>query len=180
MKGIVFSAFNDMVEQRIGIDMWESLLDSVKPESGEMYTSIEDFSDQELLDMVTALSHKTGTPVTELIEAFGQHLFHSLAFKHSVFTDEKLYLMDFLKSIESVIHRDVRNLYQNPKPASIEWEQPAEDSLIPHYHSPRKLRHLADGVVSGAAELYNTKINMSQSAYMDDGAERCTFLIEIL
>jgi len=54
------------------------LLDSVKPESGGVYTSIEDFPDQELMDMVTELSHKTGTPVTELIEAFGQYLFHAL------------------------------------------------------------------------------------------------------
>lgn len=180
MKGIVFTTFNDMVEQKIGIDMWESLLDSVKPESGGIYTSIEDVPDQELFDMVTQLSNKTGTPVNELIEAFGQYLFHALAFKHSVFTDEKPNLIEFLKSIENVIHKEVRKLYQNPNLPSIEWEQPEENTLILHYHSPRKLCHLADGLIRGAAEHYKTKIKMSQSACMHDDADRCTFVIEIV
>lgn len=180
MKGIVFTTFNEMVEQEIGIDMWESLLESVKPESGGIYTSIEDFPDQELLDMVTELSHKTGTPVTELIEAFGQYLFHALAFKHSIFTDQKPNLVEFLKSIESVIHKEVHKLYQNPNLPSIDWEQPEENTLILHYHSPRKLCRLADGLIRGAADHYKTKIKMSQTACMHDGADRCTFVIEIV
>jgi hypothetical protein len=179
MKGIVFTTFNDMVEQKIGIDMWESLLETVKPESGGVYTSIEDFPDQELLGMVTELSNKTGTPVVDLVNAFGQYLFHALAFKHSVFTDEKPDLMGFLKSIENVIHKEVRKLYQNPNLPSIQWEQTQKDKLILHYHSPRMLCHLAEGLIKGAAEHYETKINISQSACMHNGADRCTFLIEL-
>jgi hypothetical protein len=34
-----------MVEQELGIDMWKSLLDSIKPETGGVYTFIEDFLD---------------------------------------------------------------------------------------------------------------------------------------
>lgn len=179
MKGLVFTTFNDMVEQKIGIEMWESLLESVKPESGGIYTSIEDFPDQELLDIITVLSSKTGTPVVDLVNSFGQYLFHALAFKHPIFTDEKPDLIEFLKSIESVIHKEVRKLYQNPNLPSIEWEQPQEEKLILHYHSPRMLCHLAEGLIKGAAEHYDTKINISQSACMHDGADRCTFLIEL-
>ncbi|MFK7865530.1 MAG: heme NO-binding domain-containing protein [Pseudohongiellaceae bacterium] len=180
MKGIVFTTFNDMVEQKIGIDMWESLLESVKPDSGGIYTSIEDFPDQELLDMVTELSKKTNTPAEVLVNAFGQYLFHALAFKHSVFTDEKPDLMEFLKSIESVIHKEVRKLYQNPNLPSIEWEQPTENHLTLYYHSPRKLCHLAEGLIKGAAEHYETKVDIAQTACMLDGAERCIFEIEIV
>lgn len=179
MKGIVFTTFNDMVEQKIGIDMWESLLESVNPASGGVYTSIETFPDQELIDMVTELSKQTGTPVAELINAFGIFLFHALAMKHSVFTSEKPDLLEFLKSIESVIHQEVRKLYQDPNLPSIEWEQPEQNSLLLHYHSPRKLCHLADGLIRGAAEHYKTNIELSQSQCMHQGAERCTFVIEI-
>jgi predicted hydrocarbon binding protein len=155
-------------------------LDSVKPELGGVYAYIEGFPDQQLLDVVTKLSHRTGTPLTELIEAFGQSVFHCLAFKHSIFTDEKANLMEFMKSIESVIHKEVRKLYQNPNLLSIEWKQPAKDSLTLRYQSPRKLCHLADGLIRGAAEHYKTKINMSQTTGMHDGATRYTFLIETL
>lgn len=156
------------------------MLDSVKPESGGAYTSIEDFPDQELLDMIAEVSHKTGTPITELLKASGQYLFHASAFKHSVFTDEKPNLMEFLKSIESIIYKEVRRFYQNPNLLGVEWEQPTEDTLILHYHSPRKLCYLADGLIRGAAEYYKTDINMSQTTCTHDGAKRCTFLKNIV
>jgi hypothetical protein len=180
MKGIVFTAFNDMVEQKIGIEMWEDLLASARPDSGGVYTSVADFPDQELLDMVAELSTKTGTPVVDLINGFGQYLFHVLVFKHSVFTDEKPNLMEFLKSIENVIHKEVRKLYHNPNLPSIDWEQPEENSLILHYHSPRKLCHLAQGLIKGAAEHYETNIKISETACMHNGAEKCTFSISTL
>ena len=180
MKGVVFTAFNDMVEQKIGLEMWEDLLAAVNPDSGGVYTSVEDFPDQELLDMVQALSDKTGQSVEELIAAFGQYLFHVLAFKHSVFTDSKSNLMDFLKSIESVIHKEVRKLYENPNLPSIEWEQADANELVLHYHSPRKLCHLASGLIRGASEHYKTDIELTESQCMHEGAEKCTFIVRLI
>jgi len=88
--------------------------------------------------------------------------------------------MEFLKSIESVIHKEVRKLYQNPNLPGIEREQPAEGTLILYYHSPRKLCHLADGLIMGAAEHYKAEINMFQNTCIHDGAQRCTFLIKVV
>ena len=82
MKGIVFTTFNDMVENEIGIETWDAILESVKPESEGIYTSVEDFPDEELFAMISDLSNRTGTPVTELLKGFGQYLFHVLAMKH--------------------------------------------------------------------------------------------------
>lgn len=180
MKGIIFTAFNDMVEQKVGLAVWEDLLSSVNPESGGIYTSVEDFPDKELLDMVQGLSEKTGQPVSELIVSFGQYLFHVLAFKHSVFTSTKPNLMEFLKSIESVIHKEVMKLYENPNLPLIEWEQDDSKVLTLHYHSPRKLCHLASGLIQGAAEHYQTVIELTESQCMHNGAAKCTFIVKEL
>ncbi len=180
MKGIVFTAFNDMVEQKIGLGMWEELLESVNPSSGGIYTSVEDFPDQELLNMVQALSERTGQSPEELITAFGQYLFHVLAFKHAVFTSAKPNLMEFLKSIESVIHKEVKKLYENPNLPTIEWEQAASDELTLYYHSPRMLCHLASGLIRGAAEHYQTSIELTEPHCMHNGADRCTFIVKAL
>ncbi len=180
MKGVIFTAFNDMVEQKIGLSMWEELLAAVNPESGGVYTSLEDFPDQEFLDMVLGLSEKTGQPMEALVAAFGQYLFHVLAFKHSVFTENKPNLMDFLKSIESVIHKEVMKLYENPNLPTIEWEQTDESVLTLYYQSPRKLCHLASGLIRGAAEHYQTTIELSELQCMHDGAQKCTFVVKEL
>ena len=179
MKGIVFTTFNDMVEQEIGIDAWEKILDAVKPESQGIYTSVEDFPDSELFAMVGELSEITGTPVMELVKAFGQYLFHALAMKHPVFVEEKPNFLDFLKSIEDVIHKEVKKLYPNPNLPSLRWEQADDTSLTLFYQSPRKLCHLADGLIKGAAKQYDVDFTMDHAVCMHDGHDHCRFDIKI-
>jgi hypothetical protein len=179
MKGIIFTSFNDMVEQKIGIAVWEQLLDAVKPESEGVYTSIEDFPDGELLEMLWELSTITGTPVFELLKAFGQFLFHTLAVKHSVFVEAEPDFLSFLKSIEDVIHKEVKKLYPNPNLPSLKWEQPDERSLIIYYRSPRKLCHLADGLIKGAAEQYKVDYELEHDPCMHDGSDHCRLTIKL-
>jgi len=179
MKGIVFTTFNDMVENKVGIDVWESILDAVKPESKGIYTSVEDFPDEELIAMVTELSVLTNTPVYELVKAFGQYLFHTLAFKHAVFVENKPDFIEFLKSIEDVIHKEVKKLYPNPNLPSLKWEQHDDKSLSLYYKSPRKLCHLAEGLIKGAAEHYQVEYNMGHDPCMHDGSDHCHFKIAI-
>ena len=178
MKGIIFTTFNDMVEQEIGIETWDAILDSVNPESKGVYTAVEDFPDEELFAMISDLSEKTGTPIVELVTAFGQYLFHTFAIKHGVFVDDKSNFLDFLKSIDEVIHKEVEKLYPNPNLPSLHWEQHDENSLELYYSSPRKLCHLADGLIKGAAQKYKTKYTMEHSPCMHDGSDHCCFSIK--
>jgi hypothetical protein len=180
MKGIIFTTFNDMVEQNIGIDIWEQILDSVNPKSGGVYTSVEDFSDSELFSLITELSTITGTPVPELVQSFGQYLFHALAFKHSVFIEQEPDLLSFLKSIETVIHKEVRKLYPNPQLPSITWEQKSNLSLSLFYRSPRKLCSLAVGLINGAAEQYKANITLHHDICMHDGSDHCRIDVVII
>jgi len=177
MKGIVFTTFNDMVENRIGISCWESLLEKVKPASGGIYTSVEDFPDEELVAMLGHLSTITGKPVDELLIGFGQYLFAALATKHPVFVTDQTDLFEFLKSIDNVIHKEVEKLYQNPNLPEISCEQPSPDLLLLYYRSPRRLCHLADGLIRGAAKQFNTEVLISHDLCMHDGSDHCVFRV---
>lgn len=180
MKGIVFTTFNDMVEQKIGIDVWDAVLEAVNPESQGIYTAVEDFPDDELFSMITELSDRTGTPAIELVRAFGQYLFHALAVKHAIFVQQKPDFLEFLKSIDDVIHREVEKLYQNPNLPSIKWEQSDSKSLTLFYRSPRKLCHLAEGLIKGAAEHYGVEYTLRHDVCMHRGSDHCRFDITLL
>lgn len=179
MKGVIFTTFNDMVEQQVGMDVWEQILDTVNPESQGIYTSVEDFPDEELIAMVNELSQQTGTPVLELIFAFGQYLFHALAMRHTVFLETQPDFLSFLKSIDDVIHREVEKLYPNPNLPTLLWQQPDDNSLILNYQSSRKLCHLAVGLIRGAAQHYGVEYTLEHAPCMHDGADSCQFIIKL-
>lgn len=179
MKGIIFTTFNDMVEEKVGIDVWERILETVNPDSEGIYNAVEDFPDEEFLGMLGELSNITGTPAIELVRSFGLFLFHALAVKHSVFIEDRPDFIEFLKSIEDVIHKEVRKLYPNPNLPSLEWQQPAKNALTLFYKSPRKLCHLAEGLIKGAAKQYDVKYTLQHDICMHDGSDHCRFDISV-
>lgn len=180
MKGIVFTTFNDMVEEQVGINCWEEILESIKPEPRSVYTSVVDFPDNELFAMITKLSTITGQSIPELIKIFGQYLFHVLAMKYSVFIKSEPDFISFLKSIEDVIHKEVEKLYTAANLPTLQWEQNRPNSLTLYYRSPRKLCHLADGLIRGAAEQYEVSIEIAHEACMHNGHDHCKFEVSII
>jgi len=159
--------------------MWESILDSVQPDSGGIYTSVEDFPDSELFEMIKSLAEHTNTPANDLVKEFGLYLFHTLAAKHQIFVDAEPDFFAFLKSIDNVIHKEVEKLYPNPNLPNIDWEQPDSQTLKLFYRSPRKLCHLASGLIRGAASQYNVEFTMSHDPCMHNDSDHCCFEIKI-
>ncbi|ODS23397.1 hypothetical protein AB835_08915 [Candidatus Endobugula sertula] len=179
MKGAVFIAFNQMIEEQVGVAVWEQLLDEVNPESGGVYTSVEDFPDEELFALVGKLSEIANQPIETLVESFGFYLFDFLNQKYPIFSESESDFFSFLKSIDSVIHKEVRKLYNNANLPELDCEQKSENILIMRYQSPRKLCLLAEGLVRGAAKHYQVEYSLDHKTCLHKGDSCCTFNVQI-
>jgi hypothetical protein len=87
MKGIVFTSFNEMIEEEMGMTVWERILKQVNPESFGVYTAVADYDDQELFDLVQALSEITEISVNDLVKYYGTYLFTVLIKKYPIFAE---------------------------------------------------------------------------------------------
>ena len=177
MKGAVYIAFNEIVENDIGLDTWETLLQQVKPPSEGIYTSVEDYPDQELFALVEKLSELVQQPITELVRHFGRYLFAALSTKYPMFVEGEADFFQFLINIDDVVHKEVRKLYESPNLPDLRCDPPQGNTLVMHYHSPRKLCILAEGLIAGAAQHYGVDYELSHNPCMHEGAEECRLVI---
>lgn len=177
MKGVVFTILNQMVEEKLGLECWEAVLAAVKPESQGVYTSVEDYSDEELFALVTQVSEISDIPVPTLVESFGEYLFGELNRKYPLFTEQQPDFFSFLHSIDDVIHQEVRKLYESPNLPSLTCEQVDEHTLRMRYESPRKLCLLAEGLIRGAAKHYGVDYELDHQKCMHRGDDHCMFHI---
>ena len=106
MKGIVFTEFLEMVEDRFSLDMVDDLIDDCDLPSGGVYTAVGTYSHEEIVALVSALSQRSSIPVPQLLKVFGEHLFGQFAKNYSVFFANVTNALDFLHGIEDVIHAD--------------------------------------------------------------------------
>jgi len=170
MKGVVFTEFLEMVEQRFSLRTADHLIQSADLPSGGVYTSVGTYAPEEMVRLVSELSRTAGEPVPVLLRDFGKHLFHRFAQTMPQFFEDQSSAFDFLKNVEGYIHVEVRKLYPDAELPTFECEVPAADELVMTYRSPRRLSHLAEGLMLGCAEHFGEHIEIRRED-LSTGAE---------
>lgn len=177
MQGTIFTALEEMVISKMGLAVWDELIESTQPPSGASYTSGQQYDDQELVNFVVALSEKTGSPVPDLLNAFGQYLFRILYKNSPINLDHITNLREYLLLIDGVIHKEVKRVHPSAYLPKFEYDESDDKKLVMYYQSKRKLCHASIGLIQGAADKFEQDISIEHPQCMHDGHEKCTLVI---
>lgn len=174
MKGIIFNTLEELVEEKFGFEMWDSILNSVELESEGIYSSVGTYDDAELFAIVGKLSEKTKVSIRDLVITFGTYLAPKLQASFPVFFEPKNY-KDFLKNVHDVIHVEVRKLYPEAGLPEITYEDPSENELVMNYFSERKLCALGEGLIQGTANVYKQNVEIKHTKCLLNNDDCCRF-----
>ncbi len=167
---------NEMVEQQMGMAEWNAVLDETGY-SGS-YTAAGLYDDAELLTIVGTLSERSGIPISDLVFAFGQFMFPAFSERYPELIDKDMGFLNFLATIDEVIHVEVKKLYPDASTPDFEHQRITENSLLLRYHSERQLCRLAEGLISGAAEFFDETYELTHEPCMHQGADHCGLLVK--
>ncbi|MFM1887546.1 MAG: hypothetical protein RL026_2703 [Pseudomonadota bacterium] len=163
MKGVVFTEFLEMVEQRYSLDMVDDLLEEAAPASGGAYTAVGTYDHAEMAALVAALAVRTNTSVAELLRSFGRHLFSVFAAQYTQFFRGTGDALEFMAGIEDVIHAEVHKLYPDAELPRLPTEERGPDHLVLRYESSRHLEELAHGLIEGCVAHFRTALDIERS-----------------
>lgn len=79
----------------------------------------------------------------------------------------------FLESVHDVVHVEVKKLHPDTLLPEFTYECTGDAQLTMLYASPRKLCHLAEGLILGTSEIFKEDIVMAHTECMHHGADRC-------
>lgn len=178
MKGVIFNILEELVIDTAGITTWNSILQTLQ--LGGIYTAGQSYPDEELMALVQEISQRLQKPIPDVVAHFGEYLFIQLNSRYPEFTTQQPDLRSFLKSIHDVIHVEVQKLYESPNLPTISCHEPDPDTLIMEYRSPRQLCILAEGLIRGAAQHYQTEIELSHPVCMHHGADHCDLVVRFI
>ena len=153
MKGIVFTELIEMVETKIGHQVADRMIETANTVTDGAFTAVGTYDHKELLQMVVALSEETGTPVNALVRTFGNHLFHRLRELYPNFFEGVSSALDFLPSVQELVHVEVKKLYPDAELPEFDW-QPDGDNYVMTYRSARPFADLAEGMVQACVEHF--------------------------
>jgi hypothetical protein len=160
MKGIVFTEFLEMIENSYGYDMVDTVISKANLPHNGIYVAVGTYPHTEIINLVTALSQETNTPVKNLLEGYGKHLFALLIKTHPQLAADKPNPLDFIESVDSFIHVEVRKLYPDAELPKLTVFSRQENILEMDYFSTRHMHDFGVGLIQGCAEFYKTNLDV--------------------
>ena len=175
MKGIVFNLLEEVVTTEHGERTWDALLEAAGASGA--YSSLGNYEDDELARLVGAASKALDVPPQDVVRWFGRKAIPLLARRYPAFFSPHRHTRDFLLTLNTIIHPEVRKLYPEAIVPEFVFETPAPNVLRLGYRSPRKLCALAEGFVLGAADHFGESVAQEQPRCMLRGDAECTIVV---
>lgn len=169
MMGMVFTEFLELVESKFSPEVADRIITAAGTATDGAYTAVGKYDHAEMVRMVQALSVETQVPVEELLRVFGHHLAVRFSYLYGAFFASQPSLFDFLASVDSKIHVEVRKLYPAAELPSIQSCERTTDSQTLIYRSSRHMHDLALGLIQGAAVHYGQPVEVEHSSLPDGG-----------
>jgi hypothetical protein len=171
MKGIVFTEFLDLVEEKFGLEMVDAIISQSKLESKGVYTSIGTYSFSELLQLLQNLQTKTGISIDNLLLIYGEHFFSVIETNYKDLLSSYNDPIEMLASIENHIHVEVRKIYTDAELPTFIIKEKTKKTLILIYKSSRSMHHFGLGLMNKTFEYFNSKATIILEKIKKDGTE---------
>lgn len=176
MKGIIFNVFLDLVEKENGYKLVDTIIENSNLKSKGIYTAVGTYPHEELFYLIHQLSLNTGISVTEILKNFGKYAFSVFTETYTDLTIKYNNIYDFLERLEDTIHVEVLKLYPEAELPSFAIIKNDDNEMILNYQSERKLADLAEGLLIGCLEYFNTKASLQIEPVKKDKSD-VTFII---
>ena len=170
MKGVVFNILEEVVVDAHGEDIWDEFLE--KAGVNGAYTSLGNYSDDELTTLVETAASATDMTAGEFLRWFGERALPRLRDRYPVLFEDCRSGRSLILSVNSFIHPEVRKLYAGASCPFFHLNETPR-GVIMGYQSSRRMCDLAHGFVNGVAHLFDERIDVEHRKCMNKGDERC-------
>ncbi len=171
MKGIVFTEFLELVEDKFGLEMVDKIISESNLESQGMYTSVGTYKFSEMLQLLHHLSDNTGISIDDLLLVYAEHFFIVLEDSYPGLLATYNDPIEMLASIENHIHIEVRKIYPDAELPTFQVIEKTNNSLVMIYKSSRAMHHFGLGLMNKTFEHFNSTATIVLEKIKEDGTE---------
>jgi hypothetical protein len=180
MYGLVNKAIQDMISKYHGEDTWETIKQKAGLEDIDFFVGMEAYGDDVTYRLVGAASEVLGKPAEELLIAFGEYWV--------TYTSEEGYgellasagdsLPEFMENLDN-LHARVGLSFPQLRPPAFECQHTSNKSMELHYQSTRcGLAPMVIGLLHGLGKRFQTKVEVTQTAFRETGEDHDIFSIK--
>lgn len=170
MKGAIFNIFETFIADNFGDATYECIYAAALPKMQTKcpFVGPGSYPDADFMALVQHTVDELNISVEDATKAFGNFAFSKLADSAPDFVKPYNHPKPFLKTIDSVIHVEVRKMYPDAMLPKFWYQDTGADTLTLCYQSPRKLYYFVDGMIHAVCDHFQVETSLSW-AIKDEG-----------
>ncbi|MFD2828427.1 heme NO-binding domain-containing protein [Leeuwenhoekiella polynyae] len=177
MKGIVFTEFLELVEEKFGLEMVDDIITASELESGGAYTAVGTYKFSEMVQLLTHLSERTQLSVDDLLYTYALHFFKVIQRSYPGLLNTYSDPLELIASIENHIHVEVRKIYPDAQLPVFKIVKRSENTLILDYLSSRAMYSFGLGLMHESFNYFNKNFKIDFEKIKEDGTYVRFFIV---
>ena len=171
MKGIVFTEFLELVEEKFGLEMVDTIINQSELPSQGVYTAVGTYSFSEMLSLLGNLSANTGIDIDSLLMVYAEHFFGVIKRSYPGLIETYKDPIEMLSSIEDHIHIEVRKIYPDAELPTFTTEAQTDTSLVMLYQSSRAMYSFGLGLMNMTFDHFDMTADITMEKLNESGTE---------
>jgi hypothetical protein len=172
MHGVIFAELQSYADSKHGAGTWNALLEKANLKS-KPYLPVQTYPDADVVALVAAASALTGTPISTILEDFGEFIVPDLVNMYGHLLKPEWSTIDVIDNTEKTVHSVVRVKNPGAEPPQLRTVRASKDEVSLTYRSPRRMCGLAVGIGRGLAKHFRERIAITHRTCMYKGAPEC-------
>lgn len=175
MKGIIFNIFEQFICENWSVETYEAVFARCPLKTKEPYVGPLSYPDSDLAVILSKTCEMLDIELDEGLKRFGAFAFEKLQAKYPELVSEHAGARNFLMTIDSVIHTEIKKLYPDAQTPRFTYLDLSDTQLVMNYQSKRQMCALVEGLIQGVAKHFNTEIQCEHTKCIKRGDELCEF-----
>lgn len=177
MKGILFTELIEMMENLVGIELTNRIIEDANLPNKGAYTSIGSYSYKDMNRLLESLGRHVENPKEILLKSYGEYFFYRISQLHP----EKIKLYNDTFSLLLQLHNflalETRKLYPNAKIPLIKARQLSPEYMEVLYSSKQDMSFLLEGAIMGCNNYFQEQITIKREK-LDDDSTKVRFILK--
>jgi hypothetical protein len=176
VKGVIFNVVQEVVEEHFGAEFWDRAVEHSGVDGS--YTSLGSYDDGDMIALVGSIAELGRVGREDVLVLAGRSGFRHLASRHRELLGEASGWRDVLHQLDGIIHPEVRKIYPDAEvPTFDATDVPGTpdtgDTVVLEYRSARHLCRLAEGLILGLGDWYDSAVTVEHLACVHRGDDGC-------
>lgn len=174
MLGLVFTTLGDMIEENYGVAKWNRYVREAEIPDNGAFTYGAIYPDTQMVRLIEVIESDLGVPRPELLRGYGRYMFGAIKNTYMDLITPYGTAKEFLQHVDSHIHTTVAQIHLHAATPLFEYIDTGENTLTMIYRSERKMCYVAEGMIQGVCDHYDTKVDIAHTTCLLEGDDCCT------